>query len=191
MKAGILTLVLLMLTACSSTPERVNYYVLSNQSSEWQSTELSASQSLIVTLSKLSLAKYLSQPNLALLEREHEINYANKHVWAEPLDSSFAKALVDDFNRLDSVRLLLAGDPNAGGSDLSLQIRIDHFLPTDSGNVVLIGDYWLLKKGEVLVSKSFSLSEPLDKDGYAHSVAIQRQLVNELAKNLASVITQL
>lgn len=180
----------LMLFACSSVPEKARYYLLASDLKTSDPFKIAAppmADKAHVTLTKVMMASYLNQSNLALMKSESEVVYANKHLWAEPLSSGFKKALVYEFNRLSAQRMLSANEPAAQQSSLQLELRVDQFLPTENGHVLLSGQYWVLSHSQLIATKRFELSSPLVRDGYAHAVSVQRALVRDLAKQLVNV----
>lgn len=180
-------LVAWLLTACSATPERPNYYLLANHLPEASSPPATA----VLTLNRLVLADYLNQSSLAMLQGEHQLLFANQHIWAEPLQQGISRVLSHDLSEVSGQSLLLPGEPGALSSDFQLELEIHQFLPTDNGEVVLRGKLWVLADNNLLGSESFDFSVSLEGDGYSQSVARQRQLIRLLAEKIASVINGL
>jgi uncharacterized lipoprotein YmbA len=185
----LLPVLLLLAAGCSSSPQQANYYLLSNAAAE--SSVAAAQPSVTITLSRLTLASYLNQTALAFLQGSHQLVFANQHLWAERLQDGVQRVLVEDFNRLGAQRLVLADEPTSSRSDYQLQLQIDQFLPSDAGEVALSGQYWLLQGGKLQARHSFDLRAPLQEDGYRHSVAVQRQLLGQLAAVLSGAVLQL
>jgi uncharacterized lipoprotein YmbA len=180
---------LVLVTACTANPQQANYYLLSD-TTDAMSRVSTAQPSVTITLNRLTLASYLNQSALAFLQGSHQLVYANQHLWAERLQDGVQRVLVDDFNQLGVQRLVLADEPAAGGSDYQLQLQIDQFLPSDAGEVLLSGHYWLMQGGKLLRQQGFAMREPLLEDGYRHSVAVQRQLLSQLATLLSEAVQQ-
>lgn len=186
----LLPVLLLLAAGCTSSPQQPNYYLLSNATAESHRVA-SGQPSVTIALSRLKLASYLNQTALAFLQGSHQLVFANQHLWAERLQDGVQRVLVDDFNQLGAQRLIRADDPAASHSDYQLQLQIDQFLPSDGGEVLLSGQYWLLQGGQLQAQQAFDLRAPLLQDGYRHSVAVQRQLLGQLAAVLSGAVRQI
>jgi len=180
-----IVLVSLMISACSTVPSQINYYLLDSAINDvGHHQKLTTAKK--ITLQKLQLAKYLQSASLPLLQQDHGVIYANQHVWAEPLQLSIQRVLVNDFNQLSSHQLFLDNMPNAVNSDYQLQIQIDHFSATNNSEVVLIGTYWLSNHKIASNGQPFFFKQQLDVDGFSYAIGQQRLLITELVKMIAS-----
>jgi uncharacterized lipoprotein YmbA len=184
-----IVLVTLIISACSTVPSQINYHLLDSTMTDVGNNQKRITDKKI-TLQKLQLAKYLQSASLPLLQQDHGVIYANQHVWAEPLQLSIQRVLVNDFNQFSTHQLLLDNMPNAANSDYQLQIQIDHFSATDNSEVVLIGTYWVSDDKTVSNGQPFFFKRQLDLDGFSYAIGQQRLLINELAKMIASDIEQ-
>lgn len=176
---------MLLLAACSSTPTTINYYLLDgavNYSEDMVQTQ----SHKVVLLKKLELANYLHNANLPLLQDDHQVRYANNSAWAEPIQQGIKRALVNDFNHSSQTQLVLDSMPNSHNSDYQLQISIAHFSATDSGDVLLVGHYWLSQQDKVLTEQHFNFTQPLESDGFNQSIIQQRRLLKQLANMIVS-----
>lgn len=181
-----LTLLLLavILSACTTSSGPIHRYVLETGSG---SGELN-SDVISIRLRQFDLARYLAQPSLTLLRGDHGIYYASQHVWAEPLEAGFVRALAHDINLEGRARLLQVTEPSAASSNYELQLEIDNFTATAASDVVLTGKFWMFSQGELVVARAFDLSTPLTADGYTHAVERQRTLVTDLAKLIVEAL---
>jgi len=180
MKILLVSLMIALLAACSSTPTAINYYLLDGAITYSDNTPKPKSEG-IVLLKKLDLAAYLQNANLPLLQYDHQVRYANHSAWAEPVQQGIKRALISDFNHLSTHQLVLDTMPNSDKSDYQLQIALDHFSATDAGDVLLVGNYWLSKDGDVLTKQGFNFKQTLENDGFNQSVLQQRLLLKQLA----------
>ncbi|MFW5426462.1 MAG: membrane integrity-associated transporter subunit PqiC [Methylophagaceae bacterium] len=183
MRTTFITLISILLSACSSAPTQINYYLLDATAVAYENkTELNTSKT--ITLKKLQLAHYLESVRLPLLQNNQGVVYASQHVWAEPLQLSISRVLVHDFKHDSKHNLRLSSMPNAQNSDFQLQIQIDHFSATDNSTVILSGSYWLNEN-----EYSFHFKRALTADGFNHSVGQQRALISELVKMISVTIS--
>ncbi len=185
MRISLILLTFIMVSACATAPSSIQYYLLDNAVEDTAAARVPLSDKKVV-LTKLELATYLQNPNLPLLQHEHGVLFANQSAWAEPLQQGIKRALVNDFNRISNYQLVLDTMPNSQQSDYQLQITIDHFAATDTSEVILVGNYWLSKGKMVISEHAFSMKQTLEHDGFAHSVSQQRQLLTQLAQQIAS-----
>jgi uncharacterized lipoprotein YmbA len=182
MRIIFIVLISILLSACSSAPTRINYYLLdANVVNSENKAEAKTGKT--ITLEKLQLAHYLESIRLPLLQHNQGVVYASQHVWAEPLKLSIRRVLVNDFKHFSTHQLRLNSMPNAKNSDYQLQINIDHFSATDNSTVILSGSYWLNKNEHY-----FHFEQALTTDGFNHSVGQQRKLISDLVTMIADNI---
>ena len=180
MRITFIFLISLLLSACSSAPTTdINYYLLDTNIVDLDKNSAKKSGETI-RLNKLHLAHYLENTRLPLLQHDQVIAFASQHVWAEPLQISIQRILVNDFKRYSPYQLRLKHTPNSKNSDYSLEIHITHFSATDDASVILLGSYWFDEK-----EHSFHFKRELTADGFSHSVGKQRELIAELVKEIS------
>lgn len=143
-------------------------------------------------LLKIDVADYLQQPFLIMQTDKHSIQYAQSHLWAEPLENELARALKHDLNGANpNIQFTIIEENNEGQQANKLLIDIEHFHATSSGKVILSGHFqWLRsqdKNGNTTGSNGiqpFYLEQVLTQDGYAHSVVQMRRLLEQLAQQI-------
>lgn len=139
-----------------------------------------------VALSKVRLTDYLLQPNLVMRRDSNQLELANYHHWAEPLDKAVQRILIAKLNQQN---------PNYGTVNhcidcKQLSLFIEHFYPNEQGQVVLSG-YFVIGQGKASDEvEYFRLSGSQRDAGYAASVEVMRQLLDELSSQMASALTQ-
>lgn len=180
------TLVISGLTACASQPAQDNYYslMLATEDVTMPVSDGKAKGQLIV--GPIRLASYLTQPGLAIQIGRNQIQMANHHFWAEPLDEAIAKVLVRDISQTTETLLVDrdAGQWTAEG-DCRLRVEFDTFHATDDSRVVAAGRYWVHQHDRSRPSKNaFDIVRPLTTDGYAHAVHQLRASLDTLAKEM-------
>ncbi len=166
-----------VLSACvtSTTTPDTFYYVLNSQSGLQSKVEKSTAKQ--VKIQTVKLPDYMKQANLVLKLSDHQIKLANYHFWAEDLSQSITRAIVNDLNQQHQN---ISFTQQCSACD-KLSITIDHFYPTEGGDVLLTGSYEMRINDKELTQARFSLKTELNEGGYDEAVAKMRQLVAELA----------
>ncbi|MGL4473028.1 MAG: PqiC family protein [Shewanella sp.] len=198
-----------LLLGCSSSaePKTTSYYLLNTQASLLPSDGVNAANQLSAAdkaqvrpkvVVAVSLAKYLAEPYLVMQIDDHKIHYASFHMWAEPLIDSTRKALLSDLNGLSTsgdkgydfvvqTRTNTKVNANAQAPTPVLKVQIDYFHVTNQSTVVLSGRYQYLQ-GDDELDQMFAFEAKVPADGYSPSVAVMRQLVNQLAAQITASI---
>ena len=184
-----LALVLLLgnlVMACSSQPIIINYYLLNI--SEPTKAQLKANPNdTSILITDILLPDYLSGSNLVMQQTNGTLSVATKHVWAQPLDSGFGTLLANSLSQYDDLTGYYAARSGnimerfSTKDDIQLAVIIEHFMPIESGEVVLTGYWQISMQGVVEKPNRFDLKASLTADGYIHSVDKMRELVQDLA----------
>ena len=185
MKVSVLLPIFLsvFILGCNSQPTPTSHYYMLNQ--QLKAENLSGISPIKEI--QLNLPDYLKQPNLVLQLSEHELSYAYYHTWAESLDQAITKAIQSDLKGLDNAQKQLAREKAATILKANLHLNIDHFYATINSKVVLAGSYILVNtEGTKALSPqySFSFKADIEANGYPHSVAKMRYLINDLAQEI-------
>ena len=173
------------LVACSSQPVVINQYLL-NLSHSSESTINNIENDVTVLVTDISLPDYLKNRSLVMQQSNGLLSVATKHVWAQPLDSDFGATLANALSDHNGVSAYFAPQSTsilrnmAENSDMELAISVEHFMPLESGEVVLTG-HWQLSRNTPQPPKKFNLVLPMTENGYAHSVSRMRELIKTLA----------
>lgn len=184
-----LTLFTMLISGCATDlTTNVNYYLLDDATTTI--TPISVDQRPIkIKIDTFELADYLNQTNLCMQLEGHQIYYSKHHFWAQPLQSSLLKSLLNDLNLHSSQGYFYTSDTvNDEQPDLKMGLSISHFLPTHQSSVVMSGQYWFYdSKTNNDLSKrvfNFKYELPLKENGFPHSVKQLRLLLPELSKEL-------
>jgi uncharacterized lipoprotein YmbA len=153
------------------------YYILDDTQQNAPQNEILARTTTQVRVLPVRVPDYLRQPNLVLKLSNHQIKIANYHFWAEDLSQSIQRVLVNELNNkgtsVNYTQRCISCD--------ELAIVLDHFYPTEQGEVVLSGTYEITSKAQTTVTKRFSLTQSLTEGGYDEAVASMRALLTDLA----------
>jgi uncharacterized lipoprotein YmbA len=195
---SLLSLGVVLCTACAAAPKQVQHYVLETtaQTSAQTSVQTSGKTAVpdkvnaaLVVVGPVDLAEYLDQPSLVMQQGGHTFHVAQYHVWAEDLSRALTRALVHDLDQQASpYRFEDRADQHSETAARQIRLRIDQFHPTDQNQVVLAGQYWIYQKKQLLARRSFALQGDLQENGYPHAVARMRQIVRQLAAQLADAL---
>lgn len=197
MKILTICLCMALLISCTSAPLSVRYYLLHTPENKMPDTRNDAKP--IAVLKLLNVADYLRQSSLVMQVAQHELYYSRQDVWAEKLQSSFYKALLQDLNATGQRNYVASSSPNATHAAAAITVKLEHFHATDSSTVVSSGHYWLSATDRqtdksnnlATTSHSFFFESQLKQDGYAHAVNKLRKLVHSLSKQIEKDIAAL
>lgn len=186
-------LLLLVLTSCTSSQvSQVNYYLL-DQADASDAIPAMEDNKEAVVLDEVKLANYLKKSNLSIQLEEHRLYYSRDHLWAEPLHLAISRTLQKDLNqRSEDYYYISVKHPNSQHINRKLIVQFDHFAATSQSQAVISGKYWMVQedKPEKTMERAFSISTPLVKDGFPHSVSRLRQLVTELSNEITRNLIQ-
>jgi len=185
-----------LLFSCAEVPApAVNYYVLNtpifNQSADLSSHKLAiTAQEKTLIIDDIVLPQYLKQPSLVMLVSDNQLHYAHYDVWGESLEQGIKKTLALFLNHQQAEKQLLLPRNNID-KNVHLSIEIDHFYPTDQGDVILSGRYWFTIKSSK-VNKNiykngaleFYFKQNITANGYSQAVKQMHALLEQLANNI-------
>jgi uncharacterized lipoprotein YmbA len=183
-----LVIVLLGLMACGSNPVEDHYYSLVLAADDVMAPVRSEERKAQLIVGPIQLPEYLNRRGLAMQIDSNQIQTANHHFWAEPLEEAISKVLVRDIANLASGVTLDRGagrwtDPG----DCRLRIEFDKFHATDRSRVVSSGRYWI-SSADSDVRQEFDVTESISADGHAHAVAALRRSLGTLATQITDTI---
>lgn len=172
---------ILLLSACGSTPkEETHYFVLNPSHSPSLSQDQSQSTSLNsavsaepIALQPVQLAKYLDQPGIVLQTDQHEIKVAHFHRWAEPLKHNLHRYITQSI-----------GFSTINDASRTLEVHFQNFNGTQNGSAIVSG-YWVFNQKQ----HPFSYQAPLTNSGYTELVKQLALLLDQLCADIAAQIT--
>lgn len=154
---------------------------------------IDASTERLLVIRPIRLARYLDVEGIVFQLDDITVQQAKGHQWAEPLGRQLERGLRDRLaTRLPDTRIMLDGDTARGDAPLSLRLEMDRFQGRHDGMAVAEGR-WQLRdaSGELLALTPFSLTTPLEADGYPALVQALGQDLDRLADRLATAIERL
>ncbi|MBV1905172.1 MAG: PqiC family protein [Pseudomonadales bacterium] len=179
-------LILFGLISCTSQALKDSYYSLVLASDELSVSPVDNKILGRMIIGPVRLPAYLSRRGLALQVGSNQVETANHHFWAEPLDEGISKVLIQDLSvLLRQVTVDRDAGRWASSSNCRLRLEFDKFHATTEATVVSAGRYWLSSK-ELNIKWEFNMSRQLPSDGYAVSVNELRSLLAVLAEEISA-----
>ncbi|SHJ99244.1 PqiC family protein [Halomonas caseinilytica] len=185
------SLAALWLSGCATSGTPPTHYTLPDAPIADATPDVSADRLLVIR--PIRLARYLDVEGIVFQLDDITIQQAQGHQWAEPLGRQLERGLRDRLAaRLPGTRVMLDGDTTRSDTPLALRLEVDRFQGRHDGMAVAEGR-WQLRNadGELLSLTPFSLTTPLETDGYPALVQALGQDLDRLADRLASAIKRL
>ena len=173
------------MVGCGSTPPEDRYYSLVLEAADDGVIEQTEPADLTVNLSRIDVPVFLNSRAMALQTGANEVEIAQHHFWAEPLDEAIAKVLVRDISQTSS-RIDIARDGRRE-ANCELRVEFDRFHATDDGRVLASGRYWVSSASGSAKSE-FDVSQRLGSSGYTSAVSTLRRSLGTLAADIAGEI---
>jgi len=144
-----------------------------------------------VGVGPVSLAGYLDRANLVYQEGGNRMAVAESHRWAGDIEENIARVTATNLGRrlgTGNVRTYPWGSDSEIRYQVSLDIRQLH--GTANGEAVLDAAWrvYSLPDRRMIVSKSWSGTEPMRKDGYDEMAAAESRLLGQLAGEIAATL---
>ena len=175
---------LMLCVACSSRPVQTSEYLLRPQPA---STQDYAEPS--IGLGKIEVAPYLDHEGIVLEIIPGEINTAQHHRWADPLDFAIRRYLQVAIGR--AAGLDIAGSlTETSAVETQIDVMVYQLHGSVSGNVKLVAEWQIqsIKSGDMLARRRFGGAKTIQGDGYAEIVRAHAALLDELAESIADEI---
>lgn len=191
MRKQYLTMLTLLLGACSSGPVPIEYYVLNATASQQSSANESCTVPYSMVIESVELAAFLRQSGLVYQTTDNQLTISKAHLWAEKLDQSMPKVLIGHMRQLaGDCHFYLKGHDWYMSEDYRVRLRIDQFQATTGGEVITAGQFQVIDSGEEnpALTREFKFTRELGEEGYAHAVAQMDLLVAEIARTILRAV---
>lgn len=191
MRKLISLLFILALSACATSNQQVKYYSLTLNSDSQTVAAVENSDKALIIIDPILLADFLRQRGMVMQLGNYEIITANYHQWAGPLDKSIAELLRQTLNNKSShYHFETRQGQWSKNRILNLKLDFEKFHATDHSTVIIAGRYWLYQQDKPhSVTREFSISDTLNRDGYLHSVEKLEQALEKLADQILETLT--
>ena len=180
---AVILLAPIALIGCASAPNPINYYSFNTEGL----LAVPSVESPIIVIDRVTLAEYLLESNLVLKVGPNQLQFAENHRWAGPVDSALVARLINHLNASGSGVFIGSADPRSVSADFSLQLDIQNLIASDDGSVVAAGRYWVAAAGgELLAAHTFNFSAELRQDGFASAVLAMGELIDQIAAEISA-----
>jgi uncharacterized lipoprotein YmbA len=190
---------LLLLAGCTilaPQPDRSHFFVLAslpNTDAETSGNQSPLAPNIILGLGPVRLPPYLDRNEIALRLSPTQVTYSSTDRWAEPLNVSVDRVLLQNLSRLlGTDRILMY--PWSSAIDVDYQIRIEllAFEGTKGGEAQLTARYAILiaRTREPLAVREANFSRPTGTDTAAEVAGLSATL-GDLSRDIAATLRQL
>ena len=182
---GVFALFACVLSACSSAPRSLTYYLLHTTGDSAYTVNKA---STAVVIDKITLPEYLKHRGLVYQTSDTNLHISTSHLWAEPVDEGLTKALT---SALASKQVsLLRPDHYASEEAIHMALHLNDFVSTYEGEVVLSGQYVITHVKGQTQSYPFLFKTPLEDDGFSPSIKAMRNTIQQLAEDIRKTVTK-
>lgn len=185
------SLLFIAISSCSTTSDTpdMHFYLLDDVpsiDSRYSDESVTDTQ---IQLSAIQLPDYLKQRQLVIKQNSNQLKIANYHSWADDLGDSIQRVLMNNLNaKTDNYRSGYRFSGNCGSCSRVI-ISIEHFYPTEQGQVVLSGSMQLIDpQGASKARNGFLFTNELAEDGYDNAVSQMRELLGELTLQINELL---
>lgn len=180
----------LLLTACGSTVQP-KYYLLTPDNSNSAS---SPQKQLLISLGPVTLPAYLDRSQIVTRRGATQLELADAHRWAEPLQKNFSAVLAEDMRQqLHQAGVLVFPSRERTAVDYRVAVDVVRFDTDDAGNAVLIAD-WSIQNGNrqpvLPARRSRYRTSVSPASDYAAIVTALSDTVTQLGREIAAAITE-
>jgi len=139
-----LAIATVILASCVAREPFPRFYLLTSTSDSMRSHRGGTT----VFVRRVQVPAYLVRLSLVTMRGGSQADYAETARWAEPLDQGVARAVAENLNQRSGITAI-GFSPAAppGPHRYDVQIRLDRFEGTDSGDVVLAAHWEVLTSG--------------------------------------------
>ncbi|NNC90106.1 MAG: membrane integrity-associated transporter subunit PqiC [Akkermansiaceae bacterium] len=141
----------------------------------------------------VSVAEYLNRSNMVFQSGGNQLEVAENHHWAGDLEKSIASVMAANLGRelgTGNVQVY----PWDRDGELSYQVVIDvrQFHGSADGGAILEAGWrvYSLPGSRLVASRSSTLQEPLERDGFDALAAAESRLLMRLAREVAGVMSR-
>ncbi len=187
-----LSSVMFMLNSCGTTPPSKFYTLEAMNGSETTQIAPEEHSNLHIGIGPVHFAEYLQRSQIVTRTNSAEVNLAETHRWAEPLDNNFARILAENLSILagtDKISL----QPSRNWSDIDYQVVVNvwQFDVSKEGEVILVANWSIRGRGgsELLTMKKSAFSTKVESAAsYTDIVLALSRTVEMLSREIAAVI---
>ncbi|WLI78577.1 membrane integrity-associated transporter subunit PqiC [Kosakonia sp. H02] len=189
MKKSALVMLVLLLTACSSSGDNKSYYQLPSPALTTGQASIGQGQgNRQLWVEQVSVPDYLAGNGVVYQTSDVQYVIANNNLWASPLDQQLRNTLVANLsNQLPG--WVVASQPLGSEQD-TLNVTVTSFHGRYDGRVIVSGE-WLLKHQGQLIKRPFYIELKQQQDGYDEMVKMLAQGWQQEAVRIATELNHL
>ncbi|WP_066752364.1 membrane integrity-associated transporter subunit PqiC [Proteus myxofaciens] len=179
----IISMMILMLTACSSVPDKAYYQlpdVYQNDTANI-STTIQSEKKPQIWLQPVRLSDMLVSSGIVYQTSDINYTVANQHLWINPLDQQLQQNLVSGLSKAFPNRVVSIQPIEDHLAKLT--VNVNSFQGRYDGQVIISGD-WIYTEDGKIISQPFSVMLKQTQDGYP-------ALVRTLGEGWKQVVSQI
>lgn len=180
----LISIFVLLLAACSSTPEKM-YYQLPIHASETQSAAVMNKGQ--VWLQRIMLSDVLTSNGITYQTTDVSYTNASTHLWASPLEQQLGQSMVSELSAALPEKLVSL-QPLQNSPD-TLDITLTAFNGRYDGKVLIQG-FWTYSKDKNVIRRNFDVQLDQQEDGYPELVRTLATGWQQVAKGIADEINK-
>ena len=170
------------------------FYVLTAQASR-ESLPDAVRLTNLVFVSEVEIPAYLDNPRIAVRRDEHQLDFSDRHHWAEPLRDGVRRSLRDNLAAmLGSRSVYLLSRRRPAGDVIELQVSLSRFEVASDQSARVIADWRLVrtKGGEVLAARHTDQRREYQNNpsDFTPAVTALSQTLADLSRQIALTLKQ-
>ena len=182
---SILLITLTISVGCASSSPQSFDYLLRPQIS---SPENDAKPK--IALDKIEVAPYLDRKGIVLETSPGQVDTAQHHRWADPLDFSIRRYLQVALAQ-ETGQNIASTFESTSDAETQIDVFIHQLHGSVTGTVKIVAE-WQIRStdsGEVTASDQYSGAETITGDGYGEVVQAHAELLDQLAKSISTKLS--
>ncbi|GAB1438256.1 membrane integrity-associated transporter subunit PqiC [Providencia sp.] len=180
----LLSIFVLLLAACSSTPEK-KYYQLPIKAPQSQSAAVMDKGQ--VWLQRIMLSDVLTSNGITYQTTDVSYTNASTHLWASPLEQQLGQAMVSELSA-GLPDKLVSLQPLQNSPD-TLDITLTAFNGRYDGKVLVQG-FWTFSHDKTVIRRNFDIQLDQHEDGYPELVRTLSTAWQQVADNIIKEISK-
>lgn len=191
---SLMSLALLLLTACRSSAPPVKFYTLNPISNTATGQPLEAREALSIGVGPVSIPEILDRPQIVIRSGPNTLQIDEFHRWAGRLDEDFARVLAQNISRLLGTEQVAVYPWEVEFKpDYRIALEIRHF-EGQWGEDVVLDVAWRIsgsKHQKLNTVKTSVITEALPAADYELLVAAKSRAIAELSREIVREIRHL
>ena len=189
-----LSLFVVILTGCASSPSSKFYQLNPVQSKTSVTRDVSPDHSLVIAIGPVRIPDYLDRPQIVTRSGKSELKLSEFDRWAGSFESDVTRVLVEDISSCLSADLfsVVRWTPYLEGqvpASYRVEVLVDRFEGTPGDSVLLKAQWGVFAANRSLLLKRESLiREQINGSSYDALVAAMSSALERLSRDIAGAI---